>query len=65
MERPRIAANWPEAWRRRQVHLPEAVLRGDVALGEDEVVERARVDVGDAACIALNCNRRGQAIDGE
>ena len=36
------------------VHLPEAVLRGDKALGEDEVVERGGADVGDAVGVALD-----------
>ena len=33
-------------------HLPEAVLRGDVTLGEDEVVERGGTEVGNALVVA-------------
>jgi hypothetical protein len=47
------------------VHLPEAVLRGDVALGDDEVVEGCGVDVGDAVCVALDGDGRGESGDGE
>ena len=47
------------------VHLPEAVLRGDVALGDDEVVEGGGVDVGDAVGIALDGDGSGEAGDGE
>ncbi len=36
------------------VHLPEAVLRGDEALGDEEVVERGGADVGDAVGVALD-----------
>ena len=49
----------------QQVHLPEAVLRGDEALGEDEVVQRTGVDVGNAVGIALDRHRRSQAVDGQ
>ncbi len=48
-----------------KVHLPEAVLRGDVALGEDEVFERGGVDVGDAVGVALDGDGGGEAVDGE
>ena len=47
------------------VHLPEAVLRGDEALGEDEVVERGGVDVRDAVGVALDGDGSGEAGDGE
>jgi hypothetical protein len=43
------------------VHLEEAILGGDEALGEDEVVERGGSDVGDAVGIALDSDRRGYA----
>ena len=36
------------------VHLPEAVLRGDEALSEDEVVERGGAEMGDAVRVALD-----------
>jgi hypothetical protein len=44
-----------------RVHLKEAVLGGDEALGEDEVVERGGTDVGDPVGIALDCDRSGDA----
>ncbi len=47
------------------VHLPEAVLRGDEALGEEEVVERGGVDVGDAVGVALDGDGSGEAGDGD
>ena len=47
------------------VHLPEAVLRGDEALGEDEVVEGGGVDVRDAVGVALDGDGSGEAGDGE
>jgi hypothetical protein len=40
------------------VHLPEAVLRGDEALGEDEVIERGGADVGNAVGVALDGDGR-------
>jgi hypothetical protein len=49
----------------QQVHLPQAVLCGDVALREDEVVHGGGVDVGHAARVAGNRDRRGKAVDGE
>jgi hypothetical protein len=45
-------------------HLPEAVLRGDEALRDDEVVDGGGVDVGDAVTIALDGDGRGEAGDG-
>ena len=36
----------------RGVHLPEAVLRGDVALGDEEVVFGCGFDVGNAVGVA-------------
>jgi hypothetical protein len=36
------------------VHLPEAVLRGDVALGGEEVVEVRGLDVGNAVLVAAD-----------
>ena len=47
------------------VHLPEAVLRGDEALGDDEVVERGGADVGDAVGVALDGDGSGEAGDGD
>jgi hypothetical protein len=47
------------------VHLPEAVLCGDEALGEDEVVERGGADVGDAVGVALDGDGGGEAWDGD
>ena len=47
------------------VHLPEAVLRGDEALGEEEVVERGGADVGDAVGVALDGDGSGEAGDGD
>jgi hypothetical protein len=47
------------------VHLPEAVLCGDEALGEDEVVERGGADVGDAVGVALDGDGSGEARDGD
>jgi hypothetical protein len=47
------------------VHLPEAVLCGDEALGEDEVFERGGADVGDAVVVALDGDWGGEAGDGD
>jgi hypothetical protein len=47
------------------VHLPEAILRGDEALGEDEVVERSGTEVRDAVSIALDGDGGREAGDGE
>jgi hypothetical protein len=47
------------------VHLPEAVLCGDEALGQDEVVERGGADVGDAVGVALDGDGSGEAGDGD
>ena len=47
------------------VHLPEAVLRGDEALGDEEVVERGGADVGDTVVVALDGDRRGEARKGD
>ncbi len=46
-------------------HLPEAILRGDEALGDDEVVERRCLDGGDALRVALDGDGSGEAGDGE
>jgi hypothetical protein len=45
------------------VHLPEAVLRGDVALGEEQVVECGGVDGRDALRVAGDGDRRGKPGD--
>jgi hypothetical protein len=47
------------------VHLPEAVLRGDEALGEEEVVERGGAEVRDAVGVALDGDGSGEAGDGD
>ncbi len=47
------------------IHLPEAVLRGDEALGEEEVVERGGADVGNAVGVALDGDGCGEAGDGD
>ncbi len=47
------------------VHLPEAVLRGDEALGEEEVVERGGAEVGNAVGVALDGDWSGEAGDGD
>jgi len=47
------------------VHLPETILRGDEALGEDEVVERGGADMGDAMGVALDGDGSGEAGDGK
>ena len=49
----------------QQVHLPQAVLGGDEALGKDEVVHGGGADVGHAAGVAFHRDRRGEAVDGE
>jgi hypothetical protein len=48
-----------------RVHLPEAVLCGDEALGEKEVVERGGAEVGDAVSVALNGDGSGEAGNGD
>ena len=47
------------------VHLEEAVGGGDVALGEEEVVEVGGVDGGDVLRVAGDGDGRGEAGDGE
>ncbi len=42
------------------IHLPEAVLRGDVALRDEHVLLRGGVDVGDAVLIAADGDRSGE-----
>ena len=42
------------------VHLPQAILRGDVALRDEHVLLRGSVDVGNAMLIAANRDRRGE-----
>jgi hypothetical protein len=49
----------------KSIHLPEAILRGDEALGEDEVVERGGAEVRDAVRVALDGDGGGEAGDGE
>ena len=47
------------------VHLPEAVLGGDEALGEEKIVERGGAEVGDAVGVALDGDGGGEAGDGD
>jgi hypothetical protein len=47
------------------LHLPETVLRGDVALGDDEVVHRGGAEVRHALAVALDRDGSGEAGDGE
>jgi hypothetical protein len=47
------------------VHLPEAVLRGDEALGEEEVVERGCADVRNAVGVALDGDGSREVGDGD
>jgi hypothetical protein len=47
------------------LHLPESVLGSDEALGEDEVVERGSLDVGDAVIVATDGYGLGETGDGE
>src|SRR3981189_3005954 len=47
------------------IHLPEAVLCGDEALGQEDVVERGGADVGDAVGVALDGDGSGEAGDGD
>jgi hypothetical protein len=47
------------------VHLEEAILGGDEALREDEVVEGLCADVGDAVSVALDGDGSGEAGHGE
>src|SRR5262245_2188796 len=47
------------------VHLPEAVLRRDVALGEKEVVETFRANRRDATGVADDCHRRRESAHGK
>ena len=44
-----------------RIHLPEAILGGDEALGEEKVIERGCADVGDAVSVALNGDGSGEA----
>jgi len=45
----------------QRVHLPEPVLRGDEALGEEEVVERGGAEMRNTVGIALDRNGCGEA----
>jgi hypothetical protein len=45
--------------------LPEAVLCGDEALGEEEVVECGGAEVGDAVGVAVDGDGSGEAGDGD
>jgi len=48
-----------------EVHLEETILRGDKALGDDEVIERGGSNVGDAMGIALNGDGSGETRQGK
>ncbi len=43
------------------VHLPQAILRGDVSLSDEEVVLRGGIDVGHAVGVAADGDGRGKA----
>jgi len=45
------------------IHLPEAILRGHVALGEDEVIHIGGPDVGDTVSITGYCDRSRETGD--
>lgn len=47
------------------VHLPEAILCSDEALGEEEVVDRGGAEVWDAVVVALDGDGSGEAGEGE
>ncbi len=47
----------------QRIHLPQPILRGHVALGHHEVVERTRPKMWNPMCIALHRNRSGEAGD--
>ena len=47
----------------REVHLPEAILGGDIALREEEVVEIVSTDVRDALLIADDLDGRAKSGD--
>ena len=47
------------------VHLPEAVLSGDEALGEKEVVQGGGADMWDSVDVALDGDGSGEAGDGD
>jgi hypothetical protein len=47
----------------QHVHLPQAVVRGDVTLSEDEVVDAGGGDGRHAVCIALDVDGVGKALD--
>ncbi len=47
------------------VHLPEAVLRLDVALGAEEVLVAVGVKVGNAVAVAADLDRGAEAVEFE
>jgi len=47
----------------QELHLPQAVLRRHIPLRKHQVLDRAGVDVRDAARVALHRHRRTKAID--
>ena len=52
----------------KDIHLPQAILRGDVALRDEHVLLRGGVDVGNAMLIAADGDgrgERGRALRGE
>lgn len=49
----------------KKVHLEESILRGDEALGEDEIIEGCCPDMGHTVHIPLNGDRGGESLHGE
>ena len=49
----------------QRVHLPQAILRGDVALREEQILHGGGVNGRNALRIARDGDRRMQAVDGE
>ena len=47
----------------KQVHLPQTITRGDIALREIEIVIVVRLDVGNAALVAADRNPVLQTCD--
>jgi len=47
------------------LHLPEAILRGDVTLGEEEIVGRSRVNVRNAPAVADHLHVAAKSRDAD
>ncbi len=45
------------------IHLPEAILRGHIALRDEEVLLRGRLDMGHAVDVAAHGHRRGNSVN--